>query len=91
MSKDLQQFMENTPCTLPTSWYIASPYSHEAPEIKIQREADAKRAESSSMKITRVSGHTHPSQRLRRKSGGRLSARKAGISTTLRCLTKRTD
>ena len=46
MSKDLRHFMENTPCALPTSWYIASPFSHEDPEIKIQREADAKRAES---------------------------------------------
>ena len=45
MSKDLRHFMENTPCALPTSWYIASPFSHEDPEIKIQREADAKRAE----------------------------------------------
>ena len=45
MSKDLRHFMENTPCTLPTSWYIASPFSHEDPEIRIQREADAKRAE----------------------------------------------
>ena len=46
MSKDLRHFMENTPCALPTSWYIASPFSHEDPEIKIQREADAKRAEA---------------------------------------------
>ena len=46
MSKDLRHFMENTPCALPTSWYIASPFSHEDPEIRIQREADAKRAEA---------------------------------------------
>ena len=45
MSEDLRHFMENTPCALPTSWYIASPFSHEDPEIRIQREADAKRAE----------------------------------------------
>ena len=31
MSKDLRHFMENTPCALPTSWYIASPFSHEDP------------------------------------------------------------
>ncbi len=46
MSEDLQKFMNTQPCALPVSWYIASPYSHEDPEIKIQREADAKRAES---------------------------------------------
>ena len=46
MSEDLQKFMNNKPDALPASWYIASPYSHEDPEIKIQREADVKRAES---------------------------------------------
>ena len=46
MSEDLQKFMNNKPYALPASWYIASPYSHEGPEIKGQREADVKRAES---------------------------------------------
>ena len=46
MSEDLQKFMNNKPYALPASWYIASPYSHEDPEIKIQREADVKRAEA---------------------------------------------
>ena len=45
MSEDLQKFMNNKPYALPTSWYIASPYSHEDLEIKIQRESDAKCAE----------------------------------------------
>ena len=47
MSKDLKQFMTNQPKALSSeSWYIASPYSHENPEIVQERVAAAKRVEA---------------------------------------------